>query len=238
MSRRQRNIIVGIDFGTSTTKAVWHDTSTDVYEVIRWSDGETGIDAALLPSELAVGDARVWMGRPAKNLRQESVLRIPWIKICVLCEVNPSVCRQCTHARTRGRICLPDGHEVSARALASGFLSYVFGTVETNLRQRYPGETLQLTWNVGCPIDHLDKSQAKNNYEVMAQVAWEMRCTIQNPTPIEVVRDFEDRLRATVLPDERRRAVFVRPETHAGVMAFLQSPHATWIMHNLTARSA
>ena len=226
VSARRKNIIVGIDFGTSTTKAVWHDTSADAYEVMRWLPAKTGINGALLPSELAVHDGRIWMGHAATEL-DGAPLRIPWIKICVLCEVNPSVCRHCAHARGRGRIGMPDGTVVSARALACAFLSYVFGAVEADLRRRHPGETLHLTWNVGCPIDHMDKSQACRNYEAMAQVAWEMRGSAKNPMSIEAARALDAKLHTAVVPEQSQRSVFVRPETHAGVMAFLQSPHAT-----------
>ena len=222
---RRRNLIIGIDFGTSTTKVVWHDTSNDDYEVMKWDSGRQGIDAALLPSELAVHDGRVYLGFDGARIPNPS-LRIPWIKICVLCEVNPSVCRQCGHAKSRGKISVRHDRVVSARTLACALLSWVFSQVEKAVRKQFPGETLHLTWNVGCPIDHMDKTHALRSYETMAQAAWELRDLATNPMPLEGLGQFEQRLASCKIPPPEHRTVYVRPETHAGIMAFLQSPHA------------
>jgi hypothetical protein len=156
----------------------------------------------------------------------EPPLRVPWIKVCVLCERNPAICRRCEHSQERGRVQLGKGTVVSARALACLFLSYVIGQVERYLVRRFPDEVLHVQWNVGCPIDHMDSFKAMASYETMVYLAWEERAKTSNPMNLYEVSNIESRLQGLQLPQDSDRAIHVRPETHAGVMAFLQSPHA------------
>jgi Ethanolamine utilization protein EutJ (predicted chaperonin) len=223
--RRQRSIFVGVDFGTSTTKVVWHDTSEDSFEVFQWNKAANGIQSYLFPSTISVRDDGIHFGLDECKTGGTGV-HIPWIKICVLCESNPKICRRCEHSRERGKVRLNDRTIVSARALACLFLSHVIGIVEKTLTARFRDETLQFQWNVGCPIDHLDRFGARESYEAMVQLAWDRRATSADPVVIGDACAVEAQLRGMQLAPDADRLVHVRPETHAGVMAFLQSPHA------------
>lgn len=220
-----RNLIVGVDFGTSTTKVAWHDTTEDRFEVFRWGPEQAGIESALLPSLIAVRDQQIWFGHQAAELSNPD-LRLPWIKICVLCERNQEICRRCSHSPERGTVALGSHTRVSARALAALFLSHVIGSVERGLLSRYSGENVTIQWNVGCPMDHIDSLKAHALYEAMVYLAWELRSGVPNPIGLDAACAAEAVLLDLQVPEDSERVIQVRPETHAGVMAFLQSPHA------------
>lgn len=224
-SRTVRNLIVGIDFGTSTTKVVWHDTTASTFEVFRWQTESAGIESALLPSRIALHDQEFWFGRKAADLPNAD-LSIPWIKICVLCEGNPAICRRCPHSPARGTVEIGRDGKASARVLAALFIAHVIGAVEGELQRRYAGEELRLQWNLGCPMDHIDSLNGLELYEGMVQLAWELRSDVGNPVGVDAAAAAESVLLDLPVPGESERGIHVRPETLAGVMAFLQSPHA------------
>jgi len=221
--RRRRSIIVGLDFGTSSTKAVWHDTTANAYEPFRWSAG--GSQALFLPSLIGVYDNSVWYGHEAAGL-PDGALRIPWIKICVLCRNKPKICRGCGHSSAPGRVVLRSDLAVSAHVLAAAFLAQAMAVVERYLTERFSEEELILQWNLGCPVDHMDSLVARRSFEQMAWWAWKLRSAVSNPTPIQRFSGMEETLLDTGVPDESERLVHVRPESHAAIMAFLQSPEA------------
>lgn len=225
-NRRKRNLVIGLDFGTSTTKVVWRDLTSDRWGFMRWTGATRLPRAALLPSGLAVNDSELYMAVDVMAAPQGCLL-LPWIKMCVLCRHNPTVCRRC-NALSSGpdkRLTLA-GSRISADALACAFLSYVMRTVRTDLETRYPREELILQWNVGCPWDQLDSLNARQAYESIVHVAWRFQDQVVNPLPLEIVLKIQQALESIELPPAEERCVHVRPETLAGLQAFLQSPHA------------
>src|SRR5690349_20012677 len=52
--RRERTLIVGVDFGTSSTKVIWQDLSDSHFEVFPWNATAQGLAALLLPSTVVI----------------------------------------------------------------------------------------------------------------------------------------------------------------------------------------
>ncbi|MCS6806831.1 MAG: hypothetical protein NZ823_17025, partial [Blastocatellia bacterium] len=53
-SDRERHIVVGVDFGTSTTKVIWQDLAEGRFEIMTWSSGGIQSSTRLLPSTMVV----------------------------------------------------------------------------------------------------------------------------------------------------------------------------------------
>jgi len=103
------------------------------------------------------------------------------------------------------------------------FLAFVMGEVRRYLRRSYPNDQLEFIWNVGCPIDRLDKLKAKQIYDSVVRVALAESERVVDGAPVSLLARVRDQL---ATPPEMDGALFIRPETHAAVMAFLRSPHA------------
>src|SRR5580700_7304144 len=52
--RYQRTLVVGVDFGTSSTKVVWQNLSENYFELFRWQPDLRGLESVLLPSTVCV----------------------------------------------------------------------------------------------------------------------------------------------------------------------------------------
>lgn len=222
--RRERSIVVGVDFGTSSTKVMWQDLSDNQFRVFRWPRSGSGTNDLALPSTLTVRDSVVEIGLPSAELRPGD-LTFESIKLCVLCQGKPTVCR-CQnnrfregHLRVTG---LSDG--VPANAMASVFLAHVFQEVEGSLVKHHPDDDLLLLWNIGCPMDHLDEDRTKELWERMVSAAMELRLKLGSTISADILCEAKRVLERTVVPPAGERNFFVQPEGLAAVKAFLESP--------------
>lgn len=218
--RYERTLVVGVDFGTSSTKVAWQDLSENYFELFRWRADLKGIQSVLLPSTICVRARTLLFGNSGPN---DGDLWLPSIKLCVLCSRNPLVCRCDGSVAECGQIHVPGMNApVPATALACLFLAHVFRQVEDHLKQAFPNDEVILIWNVGCPMDHLDVVESKSSWEKMAGVAMELRGRVSNPAKIELLNEVRELMGAFVQSADR--SLFIQPEGMAAVKAFLESP--------------
>jgi len=220
LRRYERTLIVGVDFGTSSTKVVWQDLSENYFELFRWRPDLKGLESVLLPSTVCVrGDALVF----GNSAPREGDVWLPSIKLCVLCRRNPSVCRCDGSIAKCGQIQLPGTDtRVPAAVLGCLFLAHVFQQVEQRLKQTFPNDDVVLIWNIGCPMDHLDAVDSKSSWEKMAGVAMQLRGRVSNPAETALLREASELMR-TFTPSADRNFL-IQPEGMAAVKAFLESP--------------
>jgi hypothetical protein len=218
-------LIVGVDFGTSSTKVIWQDLSDNHFEMFRWDPAEKGLAALLLPSAIVIRNDAIHCGLEDRNT-SEGDIRLSSIKLCVLCQSSPSICQCRSSVAHHGVVRLP-GHKIAypASAFACLFLAYVFREVESRLISQFPKDDLLLIWNIGCPMDHLDEDR-KGEWERMAGLAVELHQELPNPVSTALLAEVSERLRSFVVPAEGDRDYSVQPEGLAAVKAFLESPHA------------
>lgn len=223
--RIERHIVVGVDFGTSSTKVIWQDLTDNHFEVFHWRTTDEGSSSFLLPSTVLLRNGSMYFGFPASEANEGDVL-LKSIKLCVLCRRKPTICRCGNAAARQGVIGLPGSADtIPASSFACLFLAHVFREVEGRLSARFPDDDLILIWNVGCPMDHLDIGDLRSQWEKMTGAAIELRRQVPNPAYISLLAQatrLVERL-AVAVPSERN--YFVQPEGLAAVKAFLESPH-------------
>jgi len=224
--RRERTLIVGVDFGTSSTKVIWQDLSDNHFEMFQWNPGTQDLAALLLPSTVVIRNDAMYFGLPEAEAGAGDI-RLSSIKLCVLCRSNPSICR-CGNAVARnGIVRLPTLETpYPASAFACLFLAHVFAEVESRLSSQFPNDSLFLVWNIGCPMDYLDEADRKHEWERMVAVARELHRGMPNPASTSLLAEVAERLDSIVVPAPGDRNYFVQPEGLAAVKAFLESPHA------------
>jgi len=224
--RGERTLIVGVDFGTSSTKVIWQDLSDNKFEILAWCPDETGLRAFLLPSTIDISNSKIYYGRPYEE-RTEGQVRLSSIKLCVLCRNNPNICSCGNSFAHKGMVNLPGSIEIfPASAFACMFLAHVFRTVENTLQTRFPNDDLVIVWNVGCPMDYLDVTNRKNEWERMTGVALQIHKEKVDLTSTETLSHVASSLDSFVVPIQSERNFLVLPEGLAAVKAFLESAYA------------
>ena len=104
--RGERTIIVGVDFGTSSTKVIWQDLSDNHFEIFRWGALADGLPPLLLTSAIVIRGSAIHFGVPERDVR-EGDIRLTSVKLCVLCRSNPSICRCGSSVARHGMVRLP-----------------------------------------------------------------------------------------------------------------------------------
>lgn len=222
----ERHLIVGVDFGTSTTKVIWQDLTDNHFEVVRWHPDERGSASWLLPSTVFLRDGALHFGirRPVGD---EEGVWLRSLKLCLLCRRKRGVCHCGIPGAERGNIrVFSSDRQFPASAFASLFLAYVFREVEERLARRFPGDKLVLIWNIGCPMDFADAEGYRRDWERMAGVAMALRMRAVSGVSLSLVAECERRLASFEVPAQEERNYFVQPEGLAAVKAFLESPDA------------
>ena len=219
--RRKRALVVGVDFGTSTTKVVWNDAREDAFEVFRWNDSK-GINSALLPSTISIVDGLLYFGQQSAHA---SARWIRSIKLCMLCARNNKICQCQSDIAKNGLVRLSERTEqIPVDLLAALFLAWVFRRVEESLAKRFATEDLTIVWNVGCPMDHLDAAKSKEAWEQVVGTAMELRQNASNPATLTALDQAAKVFANLFVPFEAERNYAVQPEGLAAVKSFLESP--------------
>jgi hypothetical protein len=218
-------LIVGVDFGTSSTKVVWQDLSNNRFEMFLWRPTAERLEALLLPSTITIRSGAIHFGLPEVDAH-EGDIRLSSIKLCMLCRSNPAICRCGSAAARHGVVRLPGQESVyPASAFACLFLANAFRVIESTLASQFPNDDLLLLWNIGCPMDYLDETNRRHDWETMAGTAMGLRQEVSNPAGISLLAEATARLERFAVPPEGERNYFVQPEGLAAVKAFLESPH-------------
>lgn len=226
MKRNERTLVVGVDFGTSTTKVVWQDLSDNHFEVIQWRPSIDGLSSFLLPSTILLRGGSIHFGISEADAGGDDIL-LHSIKLCVLCRRKPSICRCGNSVARHGMILLPGSEQpIPASSFACMFLAHVFHEIEQRLRTQFPEDDLVLIWNIGCPMDHLDVEDLRSEWERMTGAAIELRQHVSSQADMSLLAEATKLVNAFVVPAPSERSYFVQPEGLAAVKAFLESPHA------------
>src|SRR5581483_6467675 len=104
--RGERTLIVGVDFGTSSTKVIWQDLSDNKFEVLAWFPGEMGLGAFLFPSVIDINNSEIRYGHTYDE-KKKNQCRLTSIKLCVLCRNNPQICSCGNSIVQKGMVHLP-----------------------------------------------------------------------------------------------------------------------------------
>lgn len=226
LPRGERTLIVGVDFGTSSTKVIWQDLSDNHFEMFQWNPAARGLAAYLLPSTVVIRGGAIYFGLSESDVCQDDI-RLSSIKLCVLCRSNPSICRCRNPGARDGVVRLPSlGRHYPATVFACLFLAHVFREVESRLAGQFPNDNLLLLWNIGCPMDYLDEANRKSEWERMAGVAMKLHRDLPNAASTSMLGEVAESINGFVLPAQDDRNYFAQPEGLAAVKAFLESPHA------------
>lgn len=212
-SPRSPTFIVGLDYGTHSTKIVVRrrddPTTPDALIVDPRVGTETDeYPAFASPSLVLVKDDQIWFGREAWRRRARGQLHRS-LKVRLL-----------EHDTTDS----PPANEVDV--LVAAYLAWIIGGIRTDIEERTPSRSARIVLNVAAPMSHVENPELKSRYEHILAAAWAAsveRRIGQGSSVRETHEILRPLIESTVAP-ESDRPFKVLPETVAPVISLSEHP--------------
>jgi hypothetical protein len=220
-------VTVGLDFGTSFTKACLRrelgGDDVPIYPVVFQDAASTNGGSPLWPSFVSVEDGKVFFGK-ATSMQRPGNRTYFHIKVCLACKAEHSS-SECVSAE----ICPFKGEVASA----SDFMTLYLAWVMREARQRVPkpmrGHRLSFLYNVGVPIKHLDwgkDDRLYKKYRKIAFDAWRLSEGVFQGIELTQVLDWISQLRGLTVPSPEISRVQLAPESSAAIVSYVNSVEA------------
>ena len=226
-------VVVGIDFGTSGTKIVIGDTTTQRHYLLSNPERPQRDPSFVFPSIVHIRDNRAFFCAGAANGNKRADAEFNSFKVCLACQHGLASCRGCAHrGETPGLFLFPNlmgVDQLEAEQIATFYLAFVIGYSKREIERRWGDEfVLKPLFNIGAPIDQWN---AQRGSEVFTRVAFygeKLSAAVLDGAPLVDLLTAYKRMKAEYprIPPEAERVVFVQPETAAGLMSFVTSPRA------------
>ncbi len=157
--QKVKQIVLGLDFGTSGTKVVLRDLWSNRAEPVMFDGASRSPAGFILPSSIRIENGRLYFADTAEDHHRTGQL-FRGFKMCMACEIGLNVCQisRCPNKPiSEGRFQVIEPAEkvvISGKDLTLWYLAYVQGRVAEILRSRYANDAELKIWtNVGAPID-------------------------------------------------------------------------------------
>ena len=228
--KQPKVVIVGIDFGTSGTKMVLGDTTTDLHHLLVRAEEQADGTAFVFSSVVQIYGEQVFFGSSAVEQRSADA-EFRSFKVCLACQHGLAACRRCAHGTAQSGIFEYMSPTVlirlEAEHLATWYLAHVIGRAKRELSQRWGTDfDVRPVFNVGAPIDQWNARGGSELFTRVAFYAEKLSDIASNGIRVAELLDAYNAVRSKFLavPSEEQRNVFVQPETAAGLMSFVTSP--------------
>ena len=240
-------INIGLDFGTSTTKACVRpalglDPNVRTYPIAWAGCG----NAYLCPSLVSARDGRLYFGPEASVSPRHHTFR--HLKVCLACQAEAKVGEDaiaCTQRQGRlgtARPCnqrfLIDDARVSAEDLCTLYLAWAVGEVTRSMPAGLmSGGTLPaINCSFGVPVDQLDaRSPLRSVFERVVRNAWRLKACVTQGVPLESAVGWVRALGTQRAPrtPSADAAVVTCPETLAAALSYVTAPNVKRGMYAL-----
>src|ERR1041384_7346598 len=241
--RRERlDIQVGLDFGTSSTKAVYREigTPTEARRVVDFGTRSREYPSYCCPNVGAIdGDGSFLWGWDASRTPEFAAVRggIRRLKV-VVAGTKETRFRDVSLERDFQEYLW--GHDLDPswcppEYVAAMALAQQMGAVRQQLRVLYGGTELDIRFNVCVPVEHVEHSPLLRTYHQIGHVAEQLLCEPPAANqPAAGVLDWVATRFETADPDERTDGrVFMVPESVAQIACYLTSLEARSGLHGV-----
>lgn len=209
--RETRDIVIGLDFGTSFTKTVLQDPNLRKAFAVPFDGLSHPENKYLLPSRLMLARHGHWdlAGWKSKGIRG---LKAPLMK-------TPG---KCISLGASGKL------RTNALELAAAFLALVLRRARiwflTQWKDAYGHSEIRWQLNLGIPARNYDEKRIKQAFLVAARASWWLS-TQEGPVTFSLAKEAIKRaLNADFLPGIHRDYINVVPEVVAEVAGYARSP--------------
>ncbi|MCG3120496.1 MAG: Cell division protein FtsA [bacterium] len=225
VEREKKRIVVGVDFGTSTTKVMYRPIELGAgTRLIIFAHGHPKFPPYVMPSSVRLdGEYKFWFGDIAE-VGYGQVFRS--FKVCVACQVNAIACRGCNQNNLEKKKpfgLFEDGMIgfISAHELMIYYLAWLLNIVDGAITYDQQGLfELGLQYNLGVPISHIAaKPELAERFEWILHTALALRGKIQQGILAAQARSYLiEALPDSILPPRTDRQHCAIPETSAVAM--------------------
>lgn len=169
-----RHVIVGLDFGTSSTKVLYRDlekgVSGEAYP-INFNHGIAEYSNFVLPSIVTLNNDRLYFGRdPLSNLNTFLSL-----KRCMGCQGGKFQYIDCPYYKDRNKCIYIETKQIGSipvKFLCALYLAYVLEETNKVIQCRYGSKyDVKVLYNMGIPVDHFENDDCKKLFEETLRVA-------------------------------------------------------------------
>ena len=192
---------LGIDFGTSFTKVCFRDVSTDRSEIVTFTDEDTHLEEALLPTKIGIlPDGTLITGLTAsewKPYENQVQTTVEFIKMRLANFDLPQSAESWQFKKLPGL-----SEDETVENLCAYYLSRVMIRTKDWIRHNKPeliiNQRIEWSANVGVPVEYCD-SKAIKRFEKVLSLAWLLSNEPQTERmTIDNLRDRIKPLRATL----------------------------------------
>lgn len=207
-SRSQRPFIVGLDFGTHSTKVVIRERAEKTARVERIEESTDGYPWFAVPSLVCIENGKVYFGRSAFLRKGGTLIRS--LKVDLLSTLSGQR--------------LPPG--LYPDFLVACYLAWVLQRIRENLRSS--GDP-PIYLNVAAPMSHVGNSALRHRYLEVVNAAWaatygDLLFAVKDGIELEELRQFFIPLFQERVPERQDRRFEVHAETCASIVSLSQNP--------------
>ncbi len=209
-------VVIGLDFGTFSTKVVARRRNERIAVVMQLDEACPGYPCFVIPSLIRLKDGQVFFGRCAAQVGGGQLFRS--LKVSLL-------------TGTAGRAGDNRRDGVSPDHLVAMYLAWVLGRVRQWLDSEYGPDRTNVFVNAAAPMDHYETPELRARYLRIVNCAWN---AVWGPKPLHVeqgmsqasIWQWVDDLLQPEIPIEpsATRRFDVLPETVAPIVSLSHNP--------------
>jgi len=223
----KHDIVLGIDFGTSSCKIVVQDSTVNNEPVVIYPEhSSAGFPAFAFPMLLSVKEGKLYFGKFVEG----SEFNYSSLKICFMC-TDPK-CKDCKFSEQfiqEDKI-LKCHADIDIKEITVLFMSYLIRYTKNYIKETLveKGIIPKYFYHMGAPVDTID-SREKISFEESLFLAKKLAFyrQVDNGAPLNQLDMLYQRVKEKdpALPaGKEQRDFFVLPEAYAGLISYFNSP--------------
>lgn len=227
-AKEKRHIIVGLDFGTSSTKVLYRNLEKEKVYPVEFKHSMKGYSNFMFPSIVSLMDGNLYFGTEPKDSTSRLFLSL---KRCIGCQASVFSNKSCPYYEDRDRcFSLADKNgielHVPVKYMCAWYLGYVLKHARQLIKCKY-GEKydIELIYNLGIPIDHYENQQSKKLFSDTFAVAERLSEKMEDGVSFSELCETTEYQFSHVdgIPEEQIRT-YIFTETIAAVVSDVLNP--------------
>lgn len=230
-----RPVIVGIDFGTSSTKSMYRDLTTRKCWTIAFDHKVPGYSPFCLPSTVRAHRGKLWFGVDASRSPSGSrVFRS--FKVCLACQFGGFSCRGCyrdDHGDEKPGTFVVKGASggdeiLTAFDLVALYLGHVLGLILDRIEANLGRGKVNPIFHMAAPLSYQENRATRQAFHRALEAGRMLAGKVSNPIEVDEGKELVAAIGGEDLPipAEEDRSTALLAETVAAITSLVRSRRA------------